>query len=237
MRRRFAPQTVFLINRLTPGGYLGLHLTTGVLVVLLAGWWFGGIAEDLLSTDPLIAVDHRLALWFDQHATPAVTRVAEVITFAGAPILLTTVSITVALILAHRMAWYRLTAFVLTIGGGALLNVALKLLFHRPRPIFDHPLIQASGYSFPSGHMIGAVLFYGFLAVTVATQVNPWRWRALAPLLALLLVILVGLSRIYLGAHYLSDVLAAAAAGLTWLAFSITGVEAFRRYHTRPRNP
>lgn len=235
LRRRFAPQIVFLVNRLTPGGYLGLHLTTGVLVVLLAGWWFGGIAEDLLSTDPLIAVDHHLALWFDQHATPAVTHLAEVITFAGSPVLLTAVSITVALILAHRKAWYQLTAIILTVGGGALLNAVLKHLFHRPRPIFDHPLIHASGFSFPSGHMIGAVLFYGFMAVTVVTQVKPWRWRALAPLLAFLLVILIGLSRIYLGAHYLSDVLAAAAAGLTWLAFSITGVEAFRRYHARPR--
>ena len=81
--------------------------------------------------------------------------------------------------------------------------------------------------------MIGAALFYGFMAVAVVTQFNPWRWRALAPLLAFLLVFLVGLSRICLGAHYLSDVLGAAAAGVTWLAFSLTGVEAFRRYHTR----
>ncbi|MDP2137414.1 MAG: phosphatase PAP2 family protein [Candidatus Didemnitutus sp.] len=207
----------------------------GLLVVLLAGWWFGSIAEGLLSIDPLIAVDHRLALWFDQHATPAVTRVAEGITFLGSPVFLTAASITVALILLRRKVWYRLAAFILTVGGGALLNAALKHLFQRPRPLFDHPLIPASGYSFPSGHMMGAVLFYGFMAVAVVTQVNPWRWRALAPLLAFLLVILIGLSRIYLGAHYLSDVLAAAAAGLTWLAFSITGVEAFRRYRARPR--
>jgi undecaprenyl-diphosphatase len=235
LRRRFAPQIVFLENRLTPGGYLGLHLTIGASIVLLTGWWFGGIAQDLLATDPLIAVDHRLAFWFNQHATTTVTRIAEVITFAGSPVLLTLASITAALILFYRRAWYCSMAFLLTVGGGALLNSALKYLFQRPRPIFEHPLIHASGYSFPSGHMMGAMLFYGFMAVIVVTQVNQWRWRALAPLLAFLLAILIGLSRVYLGAHYLSDVMAAAAAGLAWLAFCVTGVEMLKRYHERAR--
>lgn len=230
-RRRFAPQIVFLEKRLTPGGYLGLHLTIGAMVVLLSGWWFGGIAEDLIATDPLIAVDYRLSAWFDQHSTQAVTRLAEIITFIGSPVLMTVASIGVAVILWRRKAWYRLMAFILTVGGGSMLQLALKLLFHRPRPVFDHPLIHTSGFSFPSGHMMGATLFFGFLAVLAATRSTQWRWRALAPLLAISVIILVGLSRICLGAHYLSDVLAAVAASLAWLAFCVTGVEAIERYH------
>jgi undecaprenyl-diphosphatase len=116
-----------------------------------------------------------------------------------------------------------------------LLNLALKHLFQRPRPEFDHPLIHALGYSFPSGHMMGAMLFYGFMTVLVARQAEQWRWRTLAPLLAFFLVILIGLSRIYLGAHYLSDVMAAAAAGLAWLAFCVTGVEMFRQFRAHIR--
>jgi undecaprenyl-diphosphatase len=235
LRRRFAPQIIFLEDRLTPGGYLGLHLTVGAMVVLLSGWWFGGIAQDVIATDPLISVDHRLSVWFDQHSTPAVTRVAEVITFIGSPLLMTVASIGVALILWRLKAWYRLIAFILAMGGGSLLNLALKQLFHRARPVFDHPLIHASGYGFPSGHMMGATLFFGFIAVLVATRCTQWRRRVLAPLLAFFLVVLVGLSRICLGAHYLSDVLAAAAASLAWLAFCITGVGAIMRYHAHTR--
>ena len=236
-RRRFAPQIVFLEKRLTPGGYLGLHLTVGAMVVLLSGWWFGGIAQDLIATDPLIAVDHRLSAWFDQHSTQAVTRMAEVITFIGSPVLMTAASVGVALVLWRRRSMYRLMAFVVTMAGGTVLNLAVKLLFHRPRPVFDHPLIHTSGYSFPSGHMMGATLFFGFMAVLVATRATQWRWRVLAPLLAFSVIILVGLSRICLGAHYLSDVLAAVAASLAWLAFCVTGVEAIERYHARTPDP
>ncbi len=234
-RRRFAAQIVFLENRLTPGGYLGLHLTVGLLIVLLAGWWFGGIAEDLLATDPLIAVDHRLALWFNQHATPAVARLAEAVSLAGSPGLLIFASLTLALIFWGQRAWYRLLALILTLGGGALLNLALKFFFHRPRPEFEHPLVLTSGYGFPSGHMMGAMMFYGFVTVLVVKQLKPWRWRTLVPVVAFLLIVLIGLSRIYLGVHYLSDVLAAAAAGLAWLAFCLTGVETIEQCHVHPR--
>ena len=235
-RRRFAAQILFLENRLTPGGYLGLHLTIGALIVLLAVWGFGAIAEDLLSTDPLIAVDHHLALWFNQHATPSVTRLAEVVSLAGSPVWLTFAGISFALYLSGQRAWYRFMAFTLTLGGGALLTLALKFLFHRPRPEFDHPLAHANGYSFPSGHMMGATLFYGFMTVLVVTQIKPWRWRTLVPVLAFLLIILIGLSRVYLGVHYLSDVLAAAAAGLAWLAFCLTGVETIGQFHAQDSN-
>lgn len=234
-RQRFAPPITFMENRLTPGGHLGRHLTAGALVVLLAGGWFVGIAGNLLATDPLIIIDRRLSAWFDQHATASVTRLAEVITFAGSPVLLAVAGTAVALVLLYRRAWCRAMALVLTVGGGAMLNSALKHLFHRPRPVFEHTLIDASGFSFPSGHTMGATLLYGFLAVLAVTQGSQWRWRALAPLLALPLILLIGLSRVYLGAHYLSDVMAAAAAGLAWLAFCITGVETLERYHLRPR--
>ena len=76
---------------------------------------------------------------------------------------------------------------------------------------------------------MGAVLFYGFIAAIVVTHAQRWRWRLLAPPLALLLIVSIGFSRVYLGAHYLSDVAAAAAAGLAWLALCLTAVEIVRR--------
>lgn len=232
-RRRLAPQIRFVQQRLTPAGYLGLHLTIGAVCILLAGWWLGGIVQDLLAHDPLIAVDLRLAAWFNAHATAPLTRIAQAITFWGSAVLVVVAIVVSAVLLAWRRAWYGLLALAVTMGGGELLNLALKQLFQRPRPEFAHPTALASGYSFPSGHTMAATLFYGWLAAWVVSRVAAWRWRVLAPLLACLIVTLVALSRIYLGLHYLSDVMAAEAAGLMWLAIGLTGVETLRRY----RNP
>lgn len=228
-RRRFAPQIQFLQDRLTPGGYLGLHLTAGVLVIVLASWWLGGIAEDLLTHDPLVVVDQQVAVWFNAHAAPAVTRAAKVITFLGAPAFLAGTSGFCALVLLWRRSWCRLLTLALTMGGGSLLDVLLKNILHRQRPVLEHPLVTLSSYSFPSGHAMGSTLFYVWLAVIVSVSLKQWRWRVLTFLTAFALILLIGLTRIYLGAHYLSDVMGAMAAGLAWLAFCLTAVETLRR--------
>jgi undecaprenyl-diphosphatase len=113
--------------------------------------------------------------------------------------------------------------------GGSLLLVLLKNFFQRPRPIFEHPLLMLSTYSFPSGHVMGATLFCGSLAFIALSSAQTWRWRILSLLLATGFVILIALTRVYLGVHYLSDVLAAMAAGLAWLAFCLTAVETYRK--------
>src|SRR5262249_14537607 len=118
LRQRFAPQLHFLQDRLTPGGYLGLHLTVGAAVIILACWGFGAVVEDLLTHDPLVAVDEQVATWFHAHATPAVTQVATVITFGGSVAFLTGASLLCALVLLWRRAWYGLLALTLTMGGG-----------------------------------------------------------------------------------------------------------------------
>jgi undecaprenyl-diphosphatase len=103
------------------------------------------------------------------------------------------------------------------------------MAFHRGRPSFVDSFLVFHGYSFPSGHTMAAMLLYGFLAFLAVISVEAWRWRVGAVLGAFVMVLLVGFSRVYLGAHYPSDVLAAAAAGLAWLALSITAVDVLRR--------
>ena len=211
---------------------LRLRVIIGITTALLAGWWFVSAATELRAADSPSAADRHLALWFAQHATPARTRIAEVITFFGSATFLAPAGIGAALLLLRRRDWYWASALMLTVGGGGLLNVALKNLLQRPRPSYDEALVHASGYSFPSGHTMGAVLFYGSMTVLVATHVKTRCWQMLAPAPALLAIVLIGLSRVYLGAHYVSDVTAAAAAGLAWLALCLTVVEIIRRRRT-----
>jgi membrane-associated phospholipid phosphatase len=229
--RRFEREIRFLRNRLSPEGYLGLHLTLGLLIIILGCWIFADIAEDLRPNESLFAVDHQVTNWFHAHATHGLTTAARVVTTFGSVGLVTVTCVVCALLLLRQRTWdpARLIAFALTMLGGAALNIVLKHLFHRQRPILENPLVTLSSFGFPSGHTMGSTLLYGFLALLATYSLETWRHRVLAVLAAVTMIAAVGLSRIYLGAHYLTDVLAAMAAGVTWLALCWTAVEIFRR--------
>jgi undecaprenyl-diphosphatase len=134
-----------------------------------------------------------------------------------------------AWVLWRRGAHYWLLALLLSVPGGMLLNVLLKHLYQRARPVFDEPLVSLPTYSFPSGHTVAATLFYGLLAAYTVMTVQRWRTRLLAMAGAVLMVLLVALSRIYLGAHYPTDIVGAVLEGTGWLAFCVTGVSTWRR--------
>ena len=233
--RRFARPTRFLRARLSPEGYLGLHLTIGLFIVLVAGWWFGDIAEDMSRNAATRVLDERIASWFHQHATHPLTVLAFLITFFGSVGFIAASSSFTAVVLAWRRLWNALLTLTLAMGGGSLLNILLKHLFYRQRPILENPLTTLASYGFPSGHAMGATIFYGFLALLFAQRIQTWRLRVLVFCLAAMWVALIGLSRIYLGAHYLTDVLGAIAAGCVWLSISWTGVETMRRWRKTRR--
>ena len=236
--RRFARQIGFLKARFSPEGYLGLHLTAGLVVVLLAGWWFGEIVENVSGDAATRLLDERVIAWFQVWASPGLTRAAWVITALGSIAFLTGSSLVTALALLKRGFTYRFVAVVVTMGGGSLLNILLKHYFQRQRPVLENPLVTLSSFGFPSGHTMGATLFFGLLALLVAHS-SRWAWshRIFAFCSAALFIALVGISRISLGAHYLTDVLGAIALGLAWLAFCWTGIETVRRWRGRKMIP
>ena len=120
-------------------------------------------------------------------------------------------------------------------GGSAVLNQLLKGLFARPRPYFEHPLLIETSYSFPSGHAMGSFVLYGMLAYFAVLALKTWRARTAVVFGAALLVLLIGLSRMYLGVHYFSDVVAGFAAGGVWLSACITAMEFVRRGKQRAK--
>jgi len=231
LRLRFAPQLAFIKARLSPHSYLGLELTAGALVLLGASWLFGGVAEDVVHGDPLTLVDVQVAQWFHDHATERVTQFMLAITHLHDPVPVTLAAAIIAACLAWKRNMYWLICLGLTLPFGMLINVLMKYSFHRIRPSFDNPLLVVSSYSFPSGHVAGATLFYGVAAAMLVARIEAWRWRVMIVLTAFAMVLLVALTRMYLGVHYLSDVLAAFAEGLAWLALCLTGMNTF--WHRR----
>jgi undecaprenyl-diphosphatase len=157
----------------------------------------------------------------------------QVVTGFASPLWVTCVAVVLGFFMWWKRCWYRLLALTLAIPGGMALLPLLKMAFHRRRPSFEDAISIFQGYSFPSGHTMAATLLYGLLAVFAVQAFDAWRRCAWAVLGAFVMVLLIGFSRVYLGAHYLSDVLGAVAAGLAWLALSVTAVDTLRQSRSR----
>jgi membrane-associated phospholipid phosphatase len=194
----------------------------GLLVLIAAGWLFLGMAEDVVSGDRITLVDAQLATWFHAHATPMLTQFMLVVSNLQGILAMSIYALLFGIFLLRKKQRYWLLALVLAVPGGMLLNVCMKEIFNRARPGFTDPLVTLTTYSFPSGHVAGATVFYGVLAAYLIAQLSNWHGRIAVVVLAILLVVLVALSRLYLGVHYLSDVLGAAAEGVAWLALCLT---------------
>ena len=195
---------------------LGLPLAA-LLVLAGALSAFTTLAEDYVTGDPIVRLDDRLANGLHSHAAEPFTTMMRAVTELGGGILLAILTVAAYALLARR-GQRPLGAFVAAAFLGAeLLTAALKLGFQRDRPVFEEPLASAGAYSFPSGHALVSVVVYGALAFVLATRLRSPRARVACFLVAALLALAIGFSRLYLGLHFLSDVLAGFSAGTAWL--------------------
>ncbi|MDB6167754.1 MAG: hypothetical protein JWM88_618 [Verrucomicrobia bacterium] len=226
--KTLAAPIAFLCRRLSPKGYMGLHLTLGMLVLIAGCAIFGELTEDVVTHDPSLRVDETVTRFFHERATPGMTTLMKGISFVGSGDFLAPVATLLGVYLGWRRRWHRLLMLVLAVGGGTLLNLAAKQAIQRHRPVLENPIVTLDSYSFPSGHAMAATLFYGLLAVFAVIYLRRWAAKLLVIHLTILVILLVGFSRIYLGAHYLSDVLGAIAAGAAWLALIVTAVASYR---------
>jgi undecaprenyl-diphosphatase len=188
---------------------------------------------ELLASSSITVADHQIAVWFHTHLTQSLIKLMLAFSELGSPTWMTTITLVVALFSVLRRRWYGLFALLCAVPGGMLLNSIIKELVHRHRPYSESSSVDLSDYSFPSGHTMAATLLYGLLLVFALLVLRKRLWRSLTLLVACLVVMLVGLSRIALGAHYLSDVLAAMAIGAVWLWICCMALERIRRRGSR----
>jgi undecaprenyl-diphosphatase len=171
----------------------------------------------LAVANPLWSADHGTATWFHERLTPLFVSVLHAFTEFGSGEWIGIVLSALVLFFVWKRSWPSLITLIVAVPGGMLLNEWLKFLVHRQRPFIDGPFVDWSGYSFASGHTIGATLLYGQLLLFVLPVLKARHWRRLCIFSAVSLVLLVGFSRIALGAHFLTDVLAAIFFGIVWL--------------------
>src|SRR5436853_4896908 len=183
----------------------------------------------LAVANPLAGPDHEVAGWFHAHLTRTFVSVLRAFTGFGSGEWIGAILFFVALYFVWKKWWPSLVTLLVAVPGGMLLNEWVKVLVHRQRPFIDGPFVDWSGYSFASGHTIGATLLYGQLALFILPAMKARHWRRLTVASAALLITLVGFSRIALGAHFLTDVLAAIVFGVLWLAFCLFAGKPMRR--------
>jgi len=184
--------------------------------------------------NPLAGADHQIAGWFHAHLSQAFVNILRGLSEPGAAEWIGVVLCVVVVLLVWKRAWTALATIIIAVPGGMLLNELLKLAVHRHRPFLDGWFVDWSGYSFASGHTIGATLLYGQLLLFVLPVIKSKRRQRLAILFAAMLVMLVGFSRIALGAHYLSDVIAAIFLGSVWLMICALLLRPRRRWVFNP---
>jgi membrane-associated phospholipid phosphatase len=175
----------------------------------------------LAIANPLAGIDHGVALWFHAHLTPTFVSLLRDITEFGSSEWIAIVLSIAVLFFVFKRWWPSLLMTVVAIPGGMLLNEWIKILVHRHRPFVDGWFVDWSGYSFASGHTIGATLLYGQLALFIIPLIKSRRGRVLVFSAATFLIVMVGFSRVALGAHYFTDVVGGMFLGASWLTVCV----------------
>lgn len=196
--------------------FLSLSLLLGLGTAILALIFFGWLADEALEGD---------ARWFDdatraavhQFASPLLTAIMRGFSFVGSTIALTVGTIFVVVRFVMRRLKREAKLFAITMIGAAVLNITLKLAFKRPRPLPFFNLTPPESYSFPSGHSLTSAVFFGALAAILTARIKSKRVRTGVWIVSTAMFLLIGLSRIYLGVHYTTDVIAGFAAALIWI--------------------
>ena len=208
-------------------------LLVGLLAAAAALMLFAWLGSEIQEGE-VLTLDERVRGMVQHVASPALTGLMLVASRYGGPS--TLVPLGVALALAFLVAGRRRGALlvIVTLAGAGLLNGLLKLYFARirPDPFFDYPLPGSP--SFPSGHALYAASVFGGLAALLSARLEGHLLRILVWSAAILLAGLIGLSRIYLGVHYPSDVLAGFAVGVIWVT-AVTFGDRLARHRRRHR--
>jgi membrane-associated phospholipid phosphatase len=234
-RDRFPRAWTMVTHRLSPEGYLGLHFTISLGVLSITAASFFALADEVGEQDWLVHFDHSLSAGLHEHSTLHAVGIFRLVTDLGNASTLAAIGILVVIALIVSRHWQLLCVWAIALLGVGFINEILKNTFQRVRPQLSNPWITESGWSFPSGHAMGSLVIYGMLAYSLGLMATSRALRVWIVFVTISLVIAIGFSRIYLGVHYFSDVVAGYCAASFWLALSITGNEVARRHRKLKR--
>jgi membrane-associated phospholipid phosphatase len=222
---RISTVQLFSCDLRSPGWFARWPMV-GMIMFLVGVSVFSALAYNVSTNGPLLQWDMPLAGQFHAQAVRQPERIVELLVFgffAGKE-LLQVIIVTLALYFIHKRFWPELGMLLIGSGGGAILWYVLIEIFDRVRPA-QQVGITVSDFSFPSGHALSAVVGYGLLAYLFIPRMPSLFWKWLVAIAAVLTMAYIGFSRLYLGGHYLTDVIAGYTLGLAWAGFVFTLIE------------
>lgn len=231
---RYSSQVEFFRRRIDPSIRVGLFFTLGILFSVAAASAFGVLLDQVIEGDTQSTIDGPVDRFFVEHRDPGLTTVMRVITQFGGAIVVASVLGAAAVVAYMRTRSPRWAAFfAATLVGALALDDVVKFLVGRPRPTASQ-LVEVSGSAFPSGHATAAAAMCAALAYAF-TRRSGWRRTVWVWAAALVVASLVALSRVYLGVHWLTDVVGGMMLGVFWVAFTSSGLTLWGEVQDRKR--
>lgn len=207
-------------------GWLARWPIVGLVLFLIGSALFGAMAYSVWTKGPLLQWDVPLNRQMHAEAVKEPARIIEFLIFGFfvGKELLQVMVVVLSVYFLYKRYWPELLMLLIASGGGAVLWSILIRIFDRTRPT-DQIGIVVRDYSFPSGHTISAVICYGFLAYLLVPKMPSLFWKWVVVLVSVLIMAFIGYSRVFLGGHYLTDVIAGYGLGLAWGALVFTLIE------------
>lgn len=200
------------------GSFYGVALIVVAIAVVAFVW----LADEVLEQE-FATMNRDVLLWVHSFGSPTWDRLVLMLTTLGSVVGLTIMTLTLAaLFLRYRRHLDAITLLAVMVGGG-ILSMVLKLAFRQIRPQVFPPLLKEVNFSFPSGHSLMSFCLWGFIAVWLLMQAprEPWRW--LVAMVCLAIAALVALSRLYIGVHWPTDIVAGMVVATFWVTACFLG--------------
>ena len=214
----------FLLRRFDRGGAYGLSFTITLVALCVGIWFFGSALEDILAVNGAALVDTPIAHFIAVHRVSWLTAVMTGVSFLGSSAALIVAAMTVAVLAYWSRGWRPLLLLLGVIAGAEILDLAMGLLVGRPRPPEESMAVSAVSPNFPAG-LTAVSTLYGLVAYLAAASRPAWRTKVFIWSSTMLVIFLVGASRLYLGTEWLSDIVGRWALGLLWLSASLVVIQ------------
>jgi undecaprenyl-diphosphatase len=208
--------------------HFSLSLLLGFLSSVLLLGFFAFLSRQIVGETSVVRFDSTLANALHVRTIPSIIHVMRLLTMLGSQAVIV-LGLVIGLWFYRHQWFWQLGVWATGLIGGELLNFLLKLWFRRSRPMFENPIIQLRTFSFPSGHAMMSLITYGLLAYILLLRVHDRNLRLVIIVTTIALIALIGFTRMYLGAHFFSDVIAGYAAGGVWLIVTITAMRIAHR--------
>lgn len=219
VKRRLLAFWHFLLARFSHGERYGLDVTLAFIAITITLWIFLVLVEGVITQSDLHALDEAMQEFLANIPTPQLTRFVTFITDLGGTRGTVIGVFIVGIPLLLRRRWWSAFGLVFATAGGGAVVLGLKAFFARARP--TESLIDVGGYAFPSGHAFTAMVFFGYLIYLSHRHFRSSVAQVLTTIFSFSMIMLIGLSRVYLNVHWLTDVMGGFVAGIAWLVLSI----------------